>query len=79
TTPECRLLQKRQQHSTQLLDTTAGGICLYETTALDISATNLRRQMAQGISPRFLLPDAVRAYIEEHELYRDRKAEPAND
>lgn len=79
TTPEGRLLQKRQQHSTQLLDTTAGGICLYETTALDISATNLRRQMAQGISPRFLLPDAVRAYIEEHELYRDRKAEPAND
>ncbi|HVK99895.1 MAG TPA: nicotinate-nucleotide adenylyltransferase [Dongiaceae bacterium] len=70
-TIEGRLLAQRKVPAAQLLQKKAGNISLFDTTALDISATQLRRQMAQGISPRFLLPDSVRAYIEHHELYRD--------
>jgi nicotinate-nucleotide adenylyltransferase len=36
----------------------------------DISATELRRRMGSGESCGGLLPAAVAAYIEEHELYR---------
>jgi nicotinate-nucleotide adenylyltransferase len=78
-TAEGQLLKQRQTTSAGLLQQPAGNICLYPTTALDISATGLRQQMEQGISPRFLLPDAVRAYIEHHELYCHRKADPTND
>jgi len=76
---EGRLLQQRGVDQSALLDTSAGNLCVYDCTALDISATQLRTQIAQGISPRFLLPDSVWDYIEQHELYRERKADPAND
>lgn len=66
---EGRLLLQRKVAHTELLDTVAGRICVYDSTALDIAATTLRDQMAQGISPRFLLPDSVRDYIEQHRLY----------
>ena len=76
---EGRLLQQRCVPASALLDTVAGNLCVYDSTALDISATQLRSQIAQGISPRFLLPDAVWDYIEQHELYRERKTDRAND
>lgn len=37
---------------------------------LDISSTDLRRQIARGRSIRYLVPDTVIEYIEEHRLYR---------
>jgi nicotinate-nucleotide adenylyltransferase len=36
---------------------------------LEISGTELRRRIADGHSARYLVPDAVLAYIEEHEIY----------
>lgn len=39
-------------------------------TQLDISASGLRADVARGDSIRFLVPDAVHAYILEHGLYR---------
>lgn len=39
-------------------------------TQLDISATQIRHLLAQGGSPRYLLPDAVWAYIRSQGLYR---------
>ena len=36
---------------------------------LDISGTMLRSRLAEGRSVRFLVPDAVAAYIDEHGLY----------
>lgn len=39
-------------------------------TPLEISASALRADVARGASIRFLVPDAVRAYIEERGLYR---------
>ncbi|MFN3597788.1 MAG: nicotinate-nucleotide adenylyltransferase [Rubricoccaceae bacterium] len=37
--------------------------------ALDVSSTALRARLAAGKTVRYLVPDAVRAYIAEHGLY----------
>ena len=37
--------------------------------ALDLSATELRARIAAGRSVRYLVPDAVLAYLAEHQLY----------
>jgi len=48
-----------------------GGLILFrDVTQLDISATAIRSQFAQGLSPRFLLPASVLAFIEREGLYR---------
>lgn len=48
----------------------AGGRILFQTlTQLDISSTRIRELIAQGRSPRYLLPDAVLDYIERERLY----------
>lgn len=47
----------------------AGRIVFQPVTQLDISATQIRCLLAQGKSPRYLLPDAVLAYIGEQRLY----------
>jgi nicotinate-nucleotide adenylyltransferase len=40
------------------------------TRQVDISATEIRTRVARGDSIRYLVPEAVRALIEEHQLYR---------
>jgi nicotinate-nucleotide adenylyltransferase len=40
---------------------------------LRLSATELRRQAAIGRSLRYLVPDAVAAYIDDHGLYRNQR------
>ncbi len=48
----------------------AGGLIYFQTvTQLDISATRIRRLLAQGKSPRFLLPDAVLAMARANSCY----------
>ena len=71
--PELRsLLGKRQTHDTaRLHQKPAGHIYLQDITALDISATHIRATLEQGLSVRYLLPDNVLAYINQHKLYRD--------
>jgi nicotinate-nucleotide adenylyltransferase len=41
-----------------------------EMPRLDISGTELRRRASQGHTLRYLVPAAVEAYIQEHNLYR---------
>jgi nicotinate-nucleotide adenylyltransferase len=48
----------------------AGGILLRPITALEISATDIRKQIAMGRNPRYLLPDSVYEYIEKQAIYR---------
>ena len=38
---------------------------------LDISATELRKRVASGVSLRYLVPGAVAEYIDHHQLYRE--------
>ena len=42
----------------------------FEMPRLDISATELRERTAEGRSLRYLVPEAVEAYIREHRLYQ---------
>jgi nicotinate-nucleotide adenylyltransferase len=52
-----------------LADTSAGCIVTFAMTQLDISATKIRTLLVNGRSPRYLLPDAVIAYIQGTRLY----------
>jgi nicotinate-nucleotide adenylyltransferase len=52
-----------------LRDAPSGAILVHPVTALDISATQIRRDLAAGRSPRYLLPDAVLDYIQTNGLY----------
>jgi nicotinate-nucleotide adenylyltransferase len=45
-------------------------VIFQEITQMDISATGIRRRVRQGRSIRYLLPEAVRGYIIEENLYR---------
>jgi nicotinate-nucleotide adenylyltransferase len=52
----------------------AGKVFTHELTALDLSATALRSLILREASLRYLLPDEVIAYIDEHHLYRESDA-----
>ena len=43
---------------------------IVRTPLIDISATNIRDRIARGRSIRYLVPDTVGEYIEQHGLYR---------
>lgn len=43
---------------------------LLEGPLIEVSGTEIRRRVHEGISIRYLVPDAVEAYIEEHRLYQ---------
>jgi nicotinate-nucleotide adenylyltransferase len=64
------LLKNRlSQSHLALHETRAGLIYLHPVTPLEISATDIRRQIATGNNPRYLLPDAVHEYIRQHGVY----------
>jgi nicotinate-nucleotide adenylyltransferase len=48
----------------------AGGIATFAMTQLAISATQIRKLLTNGLSARYLLPDAVLDYIHLHQLYK---------
>lgn len=47
----------------------AGKIYPLAVTALEISATDLRKRLKNGRNPRYLLPDSVLDHIKTHQLY----------
>jgi nicotinate-nucleotide adenylyltransferase len=62
----------KQRHTTNALDLhrhLGGKILLHPVTALEISSTDIRKQIGLGQNPRFLLPDSVYKYIQEHGTY----------
>ncbi len=52
-----------------LHETLAGHILMHPVTSLEISATDIRKQIAMGRNPRYLLPDSVYEYIQQHGVY----------
>lgn len=46
------------------------GVRSFPMPAVEISARDIRRRIAHGHSIRYLIPDAVAAYIRRHRLYR---------
>lgn len=70
------LLQLLQQHELksgeQLNATPAGRILrLSLPSAMQVSATYIRRLLSQQVSARYLLPDSVIEFIRTHQLYQD--------
>ena len=47
----------------------AGCIHFHSVTQLDISSSDIRKRIARGASPAYLLPRAVIEYIQQHALY----------
>lgn len=47
-----------------------GRIIPMKLPVLGVSSTEIRRRVREGKSIRYLVPEAVRCYIEEHGLYR---------
>lgn len=50
----------------------AGGVAIATLRPLPISATEIRSLLQSGRSVRYLVPDAVHTYIQDHRLYRQR-------
>lgn len=64
------LLKSHLQHNTSYVhENMGGGIILHPITSLDISATEIRKQIAMGKSPRYLMPDNVYEYIKNNSIY----------
>lgn len=65
------LLQERlQEEVSYIQDHLAGGILFCPITSLEISASDIRKQIATGRNPRYLLPDSVYDYIKTHDTYK---------
>ncbi|MBD7976002.1 MULTISPECIES: nicotinate-nucleotide adenylyltransferase [Pseudomonas] len=63
------LLAGRSVSDPLTLNGPGGQISFIWQTPLEVSATQLRERLASGRSIRFLVPDAVLAYIHAHGLY----------
>jgi nicotinate-nucleotide adenylyltransferase len=73
--PLRRVYLQRHVHDSGILRmAAAGSILSREVTALDVSATRIREQLAQGASPRYLVPDPVLDYIDRNYLYKESDA-----
>lgn len=64
------LLAARSVNDPQGLVGPSGQIAFVWQTPLAVSATQIRHLLAEGRSVRFLVPDAVLAYIQTHGVYR---------
>jgi len=64
------LLAARSVSDPLALKGSSGQIAFVWQTPLAVSATQIRQLLASGKSVRFLVPDAVLAYIDAHGLYR---------
>lgn len=64
------ILKERLQHEIGYIhENMGGGILLRPITQLEISATDIRKQIAMGRNPRYLLPNSVYDYIKTHSTY----------
>ncbi len=64
------LLNKHLQSDISLIHSRESGVILLRPlTPLEISASDIRKQIAMGRNPRYLLPNAVQDYIKQQRIY----------
>lgn len=63
------LKERLKQSPIALHESLAGNIVLHPVTPLEISATEIRKLIAMGRNPRYLLPDSVYKYTQQHGVY----------
>lgn len=61
-----------QKRIAQLQDHYGANILVIPARNVEISSTDIRKRVAEGLSIRYLVPEAVRLDIERRGLYRDR-------
>lgn len=69
TGPVAALLEDRRGSMEQLVSAPAGTVLSLELRPQDVSATAIRGLLQSGMSARYLLPERVLEYIDEHGLY----------
>ncbi len=57
------------QNPSLIHDSFSGKILLHPVTALEISASDIRKQIMMGRDPRYLLPERTYQYILKHGIY----------
>lgn len=62
-------LQRRVDDPRQFSESPSGAIASFAMTQLAVSATQIRQLLANGKSARYLLPEAVIAYIRQQHIY----------
>jgi nicotinate-nucleotide adenylyltransferase len=67
------LKQRLTDNPANLHKSQGGSIFLHPVTPLEISSTDIRKQIAGGRNPRYLLPNSVYNYIKQHGTYSIRK------
>jgi nicotinate-nucleotide adenylyltransferase len=67
------LVDRGTGRSGDLLERRAGCIYIHAVTQLEISSTEVRKLIAAGRDPRYLMPDAVREIIEQTGCYRSKR------
>jgi len=60
------------ERAADLTERSSGLLFQLEMTPLAISSTRIRQQIGRGWSPRFLLPETVCEYIDQHSLYQSK-------
>lgn len=65
------LFKAHLETDTHALHTRLSGVILLRPiTPLEISASDIRKQIAMGRNPRYLLPDAVYDYLKQQHIYQ---------
>ena len=68
--------EARKRHHRDLLHSSKNGLIFtYEFTSLEVSGTSLRRRIQHKQSLKYLLPDNVINYIQNHNLYKEKTSE----
>lgn len=67
----CEFNARRLSDVAGLKASASGAIVTFAMTQLAISATQIRKLLANDLSARYLLPDAVLDYIQTNSLYRN--------
>jgi nicotinate-nucleotide adenylyltransferase len=67
------LVDRGTGRSGDLHEKLAGCIYIHAVTQLEISSTEVRKLIAAGRDPRYLMPDGVREIIEQTGCYRSKR------